>query len=163
MVGAACSSRAVPTSHMAAMVKRDRNHPSVVIWSYCNEDGCGPTGGSAFRNATYRYDDSRPTLGNSWNNGGTSGSSSLNPKFTDVAGFSHVSAQVFDNFHQKHPDRPMMASDCCSNFALMVNGDRAELLNARVYGQHDTFYTGLKRVYVRDSYINGSVDFICKA
>ena len=99
---------------MAAMVKRDRNHPSVVIWSYCNENGCGPTGGSAFRNATYRYDDSRPTLGNSWNNGGTSGSSSLNPKFTDVAGFSHVSAQVFDNFHQKHPDRPMMASECCS-------------------------------------------------
>ena len=44
----------------------------------------------------------------------------------------------------------------------MVNGDRAELVNTRVYGQHDTFYTGLKRVYVKDSYINGSVDFICK-
>ena len=47
--------------NMEAMVKRDRNHPSVVICSYCNENGCGPTGGSAFRNATYRYDDSRPT------------------------------------------------------------------------------------------------------
>ena len=44
----------------------------------------------------------------------------------------------------------------------MVNGDRAELVNARVYGQHDTFYTGLKRVYLKDSYINGSVDFLCK-
>ena len=44
----------------------------------------------------------------------------------------------------------------------MVNGDRAELLNARVYGQHDTFYTGLKRVFIKDSYINGSVDFLCK-
>ena len=44
----------------------------------------------------------------------------------------------------------------------MVNGDRAELVNARVYGQHDTLYTGLKRVFLKDSYINGSVDFICK-
>jgi pectin methylesterase-like acyl-CoA thioesterase len=46
------------------------------------------------------------------------------------------------------------------NFALMVNGDRAELVNARVYGQHDTFYTGMKRIYIKDTYINGSVDFL---
>ena len=46
------------------------------------------------------------------------------------------------------------------NFALMINGDRVEVTNCRIYGQHDTFYTGLNRVYVRDSYINGSVDFI---
>jgi len=26
--------------NMGALVKRDRNHPSVVIWSFCNEVGC---------------------------------------------------------------------------------------------------------------------------
>jgi hypothetical protein len=26
--------------NMGAMVKRDRNHASVVIWSFCNEGGC---------------------------------------------------------------------------------------------------------------------------
>ena len=46
------------------------------------------------------------------------------------------------------------------NFALMVLGDRAELVNCRIYGQHDTFYTGQHRVFVKDSYINGSVDFL---
>jgi hypothetical protein len=40
---------------------------------------------------TLGYDDTRPTLGNSWS--GTS--SSLNPKYTDVAGFSHVRAEVW--------------------------------------------------------------------
>lgn len=46
------------------------------------------------------------------------------------------------------------------NFALMVLGDRAQLVNCRIYGQHDTFFTGLHRVYVKDSHINGSVDFL---
>ena len=46
------------------------------------------------------------------------------------------------------------------NFALMINGDRAEVTNCRIYGQHDTFYTGMKRVFVSNSYINGSVDFL---
>jgi hypothetical protein len=27
-------------TNMGALVKRDRNHPSVVIWSFCNEGGC---------------------------------------------------------------------------------------------------------------------------
>ena len=46
------------------------------------------------------------------------------------------------------------------NFALMVLADRAELINCHVYGQHDTFFTGQDRVFVKDSYINGSVVFL---
>jgi len=46
------------------MVKRDRNHPSVTIWSFCNEGACGASDGSGFRNVTYQYDGTRPVLGN---------------------------------------------------------------------------------------------------
>lgn len=50
----------ISVMNIGAMVKRDRNHPSVVIWSYSNEGGCGP-GGAGFRNITLHYDASRPT------------------------------------------------------------------------------------------------------
>jgi beta-galactosidase len=52
------------------MVLRDRNHPSVVIWSLCNELGCvanSPGGGGLamqFKLALYAADTSRPISGN---------------------------------------------------------------------------------------------------
>lgn len=54
-------------SNMGALVKRDRNHPSVVIWSFCNENGCEGTrekGGPRFQEITKEFDGTRPTLGN---------------------------------------------------------------------------------------------------
>ena len=36
------------------MVKRDRNHASVAIWSFCNEGGCNAADGKAFRAVTYQ-------------------------------------------------------------------------------------------------------------
>ena len=100
--------------NMAALVARDRSHPSVIMWSYCNEGGCGRSGGPQYRNATHRYDDTRPTLGNGINAGPGTGSTSMDERYTDIAGFSHVSADVFDAYHAKNPTRPMIASECCS-------------------------------------------------
>ncbi len=45
--------------------------------------------------------------------------------------------------------------------ALRANGDRQAYYNCRLLGYQDTYYTyGLGRVYMRDCYIEGSVDFI---
>lgn len=54
-----------------SMVLRDRNHPSVVIWSLCNEGGCqqnSPVGNvysSSFKAAGFACDTTRPITGNS--------------------------------------------------------------------------------------------------
>jgi len=52
------------------MVLRFRNHPSIILWSLCNELGCAadsPTGDSLavqFKTAMYKADKSRPITGN---------------------------------------------------------------------------------------------------
>ncbi len=52
------------------MVLRDRNHPSIIIWSLCNELGCvadNPQGhiiAAQFKNKIYAADNSRPVTGN---------------------------------------------------------------------------------------------------
>jgi beta-galactosidase/beta-glucuronidase len=54
-------------NNMGSLVKRDRNHPAVIIWSFCNEDGCEgshETGGPRFKEISYHFDGSRPVLAN---------------------------------------------------------------------------------------------------
>jgi hypothetical protein len=93
---------------MGNMVQRDRSHPSVFIWSFCNEVGCdNETAAAAFRNISYYYDGTR---GVTQNHHGTGGSE----KSLDVQGFSHRSGEDFDKFHAQFPKEPMMATECCS-------------------------------------------------
>jgi hypothetical protein len=97
---------------MRALVARDRNHPSVTIWSFCNEAGCEGTfnqqGGPRFQRATYELDGSRPTLANMFTFG------DLLSSTIDVQGFSHQSRQKLDECHAKLPEKPIYASECCS-------------------------------------------------
>ena len=95
----------------ATLVNRDRNHPSVIIWSFCNENGCeGPreTGGPAFQNVADTYDGTRPTLANMFTY------NDLLSNTVDVQGFSHRSRQHLDACHQAMPNKPILQSECCS-------------------------------------------------
>jgi hypothetical protein len=93
---------------MGVMVKRDRNHPSVLLWSFCNEYECGQNSnktGLMFRSAALAEDQSRPLTSN------------INGAFisgVDVQGFSHKSASSLENFHSLNPSTPQVLSECCS-------------------------------------------------
>ena len=83
--------------NMGAMVKRDRNHLSVVIWSFCNEAGCEGSheeGGPRFREIAYRFDGSRPTLATVFTFG------DLLSETIDVQGFSHQTRAKLDRCHE---------------------------------------------------------------
>lgn len=97
--------------NMVDLVQRDRNHPSVIIWSFCNEGGCEgdhEKGGPAFQNVTERYDGTRPTLANMFTFG------DLLSNTVDVQGFSHESREKLDQCHETLPNKPILMSECCS-------------------------------------------------
>lgn len=93
--------------NMADLVRRDRNHPSVTIWSFCNEGACNAADGAGFRAVTYEYDGTRPVLGNH------NGNPALN-KNMDVQGFSHSSRDTLSAYHAQFPSKPEFSSECCS-------------------------------------------------
>ena len=95
------------TIDMGDMVQRDRAHPSVFIWSFCNEVGCdNETAAAAFRNISYFYDGTRGVTQNHLG----AGRLPISEKSLDVQGFSHKSGSTFDTFHSKFKKEPMMAT-----------------------------------------------------
>ena len=99
---------------LADMILRDRNHPSIIMWSMCNEEGLeGSEEGarifSAMMNVVHKYDATRPI--SSAMNGGW-----FEPGFATVEDLMGVnySPNVYSRFHQAHPKMPMFGSETAS-------------------------------------------------
>jgi len=99
---------------MRSMILRDRNHPSIVIWSLCNEAGCmeGNTDGQRVANnfnaIIHQYDRTRPisaAMNGGW---GTGISNAL-----DIQGINYNYGQ-YDTYHTSHPQQPMTGSETAS-------------------------------------------------
>ena len=100
---------------MAALVRRDRNHPSVLIWSFCNEVECEQLPGDnttqfAFRSAVTTHDPTRPTSYNAIPDLSTTAIDLA----ADLHGFSHVHPDDFARYRAQHPKKPIVSSECCS-------------------------------------------------
>ena len=94
---------------MRDLIKRDRSHPSVIWWSFCNEGGCTNRNATKFfRDVAKQFD---PTRAVTQNDIKTSNESSM---YLDVQGFSHRGSGDFETFHAEHPRKPMAATECCS-------------------------------------------------
>jgi beta-galactosidase len=94
------------------MIRRDRNHPSIVIYSMANEEFIqnkpqGERMMGSIRRMVKRLDPSRPlTSGNNhWEGWGKAASRHL-----DIQGCNYR-VHKFDWFHKKYPDKPLIGTE----------------------------------------------------
>lgn len=130
------STAAAALELLRAMVRRDRNHPSVIVYSLFNEEPMqGTSKGRRIalrqRAEVRKLDDSRPCLGAL--NGGMfepDGAATA----LDVTGVNYF-LDSFDRFHALYPNQPMLSSETASAFATRgcVETDSA----AQVFSNYD--------------------------
>jgi len=140
---------ATDLSDLAGMIRRDRNHPSIILWSIANEEVAvertpdGDRIARAMKNRIESLDNTRPvTAAIIQHFTGVPGLSGV----VDVEGFNYGGPQSYDKYHQLHPAQPMLASETAS--AISTRG---------IYTM-DRFEMGEKRSYLGDKargYING--------
>jgi len=100
-------------SQFENFVRRDRNHPSVFMWSMGNEEGLANTARGTFiltamKALATRHDGSRPV---SIAPAGAIGTGGL--AVCDVAGYNYMDPQA-EEFHHKNPDKPVMGTETVS-------------------------------------------------
>ncbi len=104
-------------SQAECMVKRDRNHPSVVMYSICNEEWKTqgkPEGrkiAQRLKQAILKLDTSRPITGAI--NDGIDNDFLCEEGISDALDITglNYSNHLIDDFRKKHPDRPMVGSE----------------------------------------------------
>ena len=112
-------SRKEVLEYLDIMVKRDRNHPSILFWSLFNEEPLQNTeeGAKIFRRMKSRVlqlDDSRLLVGAM--NGFSMEGAGLE---MDITGINY-SINAVDKLHELHPDRPIIGSE--NNRAVTTRG-----------------------------------------
>jgi len=112
---------------LASMVLRDRNHPSIIIWSMCNEEWGtqgSPQGAHIFSHMmdkVHQLDTTRPVSCaqsdvNTWGKGFSS--------VEDLQGCNYGSGRDYDRVHAASPKKPVYGSETAST--LTTRGEYAD-------------------------------------
>lgn len=101
-------------AQLETLIKRDRNHPSVILWSIGNEEPMhlteqGRRIAETMTAAVRKYDKSRPVTTAVSNDPLNSTVMDL----VDVIGVNYNLNQ-YDDIHKKYPDKPFVSSECCA-------------------------------------------------
>jgi beta-galactosidase len=120
-----------------AMVLQHRNHPSIIMWSLCNEEGVGPTpyGAKMFaamRDAVRKIDSTRPTTGGI--NGGYTKEGYISVE--DILGMNYHNPE-FANIHKAFPGLMIFGSE-----DLNSKTSRGTLETSRASGRCSEFSCG---------------------
>lgn len=129
------TSKGTPASDLSdlkAMLVRDRNHPSIIMWSLCNEEGLqGDADGArifkAMKEVVHQYDLSRPVscaMNGGWGHGITF--------VEDLQGINY-SPGSYDDFHRNFPTMPLYGSETASTVStrgIYANDAKAGYVSA---------------------------------
>jgi beta-galactosidase len=148
-------------AEVAGMVRRDRNHPSIIMWSMCNEEGAAGTaaGGrifAAMKSTVLEYDTTRPVssaMNSGWFNDGFTAVS-------DLMGVNYNS-EVYDRFHREHPAMPLYASETASTTTTRgaYADDPAKVYATSYHLTDDTWRAVAERPFVAGSFVWTGFDY----
>jgi beta-galactosidase len=118
------------------MVRRDRNHPSIVLWSLFNEETLqdSPQGfeiARRMRAAVKELDATRPVTAAMSRGHFTPINAS---QALDVVGFNYT-VDSYDRYHAEHPKLPLVSTEDTS--AFMTRGEYTTDKSRNVFGSYD--------------------------
>ncbi len=121
-------------SELATLIRRDRNHPSVIIWSIGNEEGdvqgtdTGKRIARSMKDLVLDLDPMRPiteAMNGDWGKGLSA--------VVDVQGFNYGKAEQMDAFHRQFPKQPTVGTETASTVStrgIYENDKNAGYLSA---------------------------------
>lgn len=137
------------TSALRRMIERDRNHPSVILWSAGNEewgiewDKKGERIAATMRDYCHLYDPSRPMTF------ATSGGPTVEVP-VDVAGYNYIMQNPIDEHRRNYPDRRCYGSEettGCGTRGIYFPDAEGRWMPAlnRVMDQRDSTFNQIER------------------
>ena len=124
-------------SQLEMLILRDRNHPSVFLWSLANEEHtvqwsiAGERIGRTMARLCHTLDPTRKVTTAMHDKGLGVGFANI----VDVHGWNYIKVGDIDAYHRKHPDRPIIGSEEAST--VCTRGIYADDKNRGYVGAYD--------------------------